>query len=351
MRTVRHSFTVPFMGCLLAAQVMFGQTAQVMAAGFTKDLYLNDGDVRIASQEAILNRVNRVYASIHSSSKSDLTGSVSFYDETVQEYINAQQPISVLGEKTDDVFVDWKPTRYGEHVIAVRIEPAVTEGNDPSNDKIRTTIFVDRDTDGDKTGDRYDGDIDNDGLTNQQEKIVGTNPFRKDMDGDKVVDGKDAFPLDSTRWEKPATSSGSSSSGGQGQAQSQVIQTNGSTHSGNTVTFNALQTDPKQKIVTYDWNFGDGKKETGVVVDHIYRRPGTYLVQLMMKDAQGQSYATKQLVTIGRPWKTIAMAIGLALLILGWIILLFLKRKKRSEPIKKASVSPRLKKSLPRSKK
>ena len=30
----------------------------------------------------------------------------------------------------------------------------------------------------------------------------------------------------------------------------------------------------------YDWRFGDGEKASGVVVEHCYKGPGTYIVQL-----------------------------------------------------------------------
>ncbi len=52
---------------------------------------------------------------------------------------------------------------------------------------------------GDTGVDPY-GDEDGDGLTNLQEFLNGTDPTNPDSDGDGVVDGLDAYPLDSTRW-------------------------------------------------------------------------------------------------------------------------------------------------------
>jgi beta propeller repeat protein len=53
------------------------------------------------------------------------------------------------------------------------------------------------DTDGDGTGDvclAYDDD-DNDGLTDYEEQLIGTNPLNPDTDGDGMDDLNDAFPL------------------------------------------------------------------------------------------------------------------------------------------------------------
>lgn len=46
--------------------------------------------------------------------------------------------------------------------------------------------------------------MDGDGVTNSIERSRGTDPFRVDSDGDGVDDGKDAFPLDPSRWQAPA---------------------------------------------------------------------------------------------------------------------------------------------------
>lgn len=52
------------------------------------------------------------------------------------------------------------------------------------------------DTDQDGIGDNEDDDNDNDGLTDEEENRLGIDPNNPDHDGDLVVDGEDAFPLD-----------------------------------------------------------------------------------------------------------------------------------------------------------
>jgi PKD repeat protein len=41
-------------------------------------------------------------------------------------------------------------------------------------------------------------------------------------------------------------------------------------------------------IVDYTWNFGDGNLDSGIVVNHLYQKSGSYNVILTVEDAQGQ---------------------------------------------------------------
>jgi len=56
------------------------------------------------------------------------------------------------------------------------------------------------DNDGDGIGDNADTDDDNDGLSDSDEVVAGTNPCNPDTDGDGVNDGGDALPNDPQEW-------------------------------------------------------------------------------------------------------------------------------------------------------
>jgi len=51
-------------------------------------------------------------------------------------------------------------------------------------------------------------DMDGDGLANAAELQAGSDPFVADTDGDGHLDGSDAFPIDPTRWQAPAPTPG-----------------------------------------------------------------------------------------------------------------------------------------------
>jgi uncharacterized repeat protein (TIGR01451 family) len=59
------------------------------------------------------------------------------------------------------------------------------------------------DTDGDGIGNNADPDDDGDGLGDAQEQAIGTNPLNPDTDGDGSNDAADAFPLDASEWVDP----------------------------------------------------------------------------------------------------------------------------------------------------
>lgn len=50
----------------------------------------------------------------------------------------------------------------------------------------------------------------------------------------------------------------------------------------------SYDSDETDVIVAYDWSFGDGQTGTGMMPEHTYAAPGTYLVTLTVTDDEGQ---------------------------------------------------------------
>ncbi len=65
------------------------------------------------------------------------------------------------------------------------------------------------------------------------------------------------------------------------------------------ITFNAsASSDPDGTIVSYAWNFGDGTTGSGVTVQHSYTAPGTYTVQLTVRDNAGATDSATAQVSV-----------------------------------------------------
>jgi len=80
--------------------------------------------------------------------------------------------------------------------------------------------------------------------------------------------------------------------------------------SGEVIIFNASASkDPENGLLKYEWDFGDGSKAEGLNPTRIYKKDGTYLVTLTVKDDSGlpcnTSIATKAIRIIESP---VAMA-------------------------------------------
>ncbi len=85
---------------------------------------------------------------------------------------------------------------YGTQKTAFSTSAYTLNGTTYDLGKRKLLLVDDTDTDGDGTIDIFDDDDDDDGLTNEEEKKLGTDPLKKDTDGDGVNDKDDVFPLD-----------------------------------------------------------------------------------------------------------------------------------------------------------
>lgn len=134
----------------------------------------------------------RVYTVIFNGSSYDLTGAVEFLDNDV--IIGRDDFTVTKGGSVRDVWVAWKATE-GKHVITARTagvtaleggkKISITLGNTEAGKSER---IVDLDTDGDGTGNSKDLDDDNDDIPDIDEVRRGTDPLKKDTDGNGISD-------------------------------------------------------------------------------------------------------------------------------------------------------------------
>lgn len=147
--------------------------AQEFNAGFVEGLWYDHETV-------FANEPTRVYVAIRNNTGADLTGTVEFF---VDEKRIERSSVSAINGHIITSWADWTPT-YGEHTISatlsrteLHIVGSRTEEITVTASLAKDTLFVDRDTDKDGTGNREDEDDDGDGVTDKQEKNDGTDPL------------------------------------------------------------------------------------------------------------------------------------------------------------------------------
>jgi len=137
----------------------------------------------------------RIYSAIQNHSGYDIVGKIQFFDYNT---LIGESDFSVINGRLIEKWADWKVTE-GNHNIYAKIvdpkkseigkelEPIILEFDSTTPEK----RFVDFDTDGDKIGNRDDPDDDNDGLSDEEEIKLGTNPLNPDSDGNGISDGEE----------------------------------------------------------------------------------------------------------------------------------------------------------------
>lgn len=357
-------FTLPLIVLLWAVPVL--------AQDFTADLSLEPGSVRTESN-VIVGKTVRIYASVKNNSGQDLFGTVKFYDEKHGEFIGEDQPVSVIANNTDDVFVDWNAKSVGEFPISARVIPWEEAGDNPDNNKVTTAIYVDIDSDGDGIPNRQDPDDDNDGVLDKDDAFpldsaesvdtdgdgIGNNVDTDDdgdgmadtqdlfpldgketvdSDGDKVGDNADTFPADPKEWKDSDQDGLGDNADPNNNNKGPVVHIeteNNVIPAGTAVTFNALKAnDPDGEIVDYEWDFGQGVESTSVVAEKVFDKTGTYDVTLKVTDDKGEYRVAKLTVTVIHRWQTFVL-IGLGLLLFLLLIYQVANSKKVLDKKKK----------------
>lgn len=168
-------------------------------ADFANDLSLDGGELTFDPASGIVEKQTiKIYATVRNNGTVDLIGTVKFFVDGAQ--ISIDQPVSVKqGSIPDEVFINWITTP-GNHIVISQLYPYERNGDNPNNNIAEKKLYVDYDTDGDGVGNLLDTDDDNDGLSDEAEKALGTSPTRSDSDGDNIGDKSDIFPLDPTEW-------------------------------------------------------------------------------------------------------------------------------------------------------
>ncbi|MDI6603496.1 MAG: thrombospondin type 3 repeat-containing protein, partial [Patescibacteria group bacterium] len=120
----------------------------------------------------------RIYCAIQNQSGFDIIGKLQFYNG---DRLLGERDFSVINGHLVEGWIDWK-AQEGEQELWVQIVEAKKSlpGRIPepiilkfaSTPRIKQ--FVDLDTDGDRIGNREDPDDDNDGLSDEEEKVLGT---------------------------------------------------------------------------------------------------------------------------------------------------------------------------------
>ena len=158
------------------------------------DLSITTTDITFSKNNPLVGETVRVFARVFNLGDTDVYGFVVFLKDDKE--MGEIQPISVKAGTYDDVFLDW-PAEAGAFKISAKIiNTNLTDDNSENNQAIQEDFFVDLDTDSDGVGNGQDADDDNDGLTDEEEKALGTDPLNPDSDNDGTNDKEDIFPLD-----------------------------------------------------------------------------------------------------------------------------------------------------------
>lgn len=164
------------------------EAEEVINAGFVSGLWYSSNNFFAGDNV-------RIYSAIQNNSGFDIVGKVQFFDN---EEVVGEAEFSALDGRLVEKWADWQ-AKGGDRNIYVRLtetKKALIGGGfedislafDSSRVDKR---FVDLDADGDKIGDTIDTDDDNDGLSDEEEKTLGTDSLNKDTDGDGYSDGEE----------------------------------------------------------------------------------------------------------------------------------------------------------------
>lgn len=171
------------------------------------DLVMYESNIIFSSAFFVEGSNIRIRAKVVNNSPNDLLGSVRF--QTQDGVFGSDQPISALGGKNDDVFIDFTPEKFGYYDLTITVIPWDASDDNPNNNTVTKQIYVEQDTDRDGEPNNSDQDIDGDDVLNAEDAFPiflaesvdtdgdGTgNNGDEDDDNDGYADSVDALPFD-----------------------------------------------------------------------------------------------------------------------------------------------------------
>jgi hypothetical protein len=112
------------------------------------------------------------------------------------------------------------------------------------------------------------------------------------------------------------------------------VEFNQTVHIGETAIFNASKSTDDGKIVSFEWNFGDGTNGNGAVISHSYTKEGTYQVMLNVTDNDDlHNFATLVVTVTKQQGYVPTVASAVLAIIIGslMLILMILALKNRTD--------------------
>ncbi|MUV90614.1 PKD domain-containing protein, partial [Halapricum sp. CBA1109] len=91
-----------------------------------------------------------------------------------------------------------------------------------------------------------------------------------------------------------------------GSAPAAIIGTDRTVTAGETVSFDASDSDDDTGVASYQWSFGDGGAGFGATPSHTYDSAGTYTATVTVGDAAGNTDTASLTVTVEAPPDTTA---------------------------------------------
>ncbi len=151
--------------------------------------------VRLSKTNAVEGEVVKLYTVIVNNDFASVSGKVVFYNN---DQVIAEVPFEkILFEQAKQVAAEYT-LPAGELSLTARLtsvvglqangDKQVLPDNQIQSSQTPSKFTIEADSDHDKIGDNTDPDDDNDGLTDDREKELGTDPKKADTDGDGIPD-------------------------------------------------------------------------------------------------------------------------------------------------------------------